>query len=61
MLTNIQDSILIISKNLKILQFLNRGVVWALNGGKLIYLGAFFWRINVLFWGYLVRPQAKQT
>ena len=38
----IQLSTFIISANFKILQFLNKGVVWALKGAKFIILNAFF-------------------
>ena len=43
-------STLIVSTNFKILQFLNRGVVWALNGAKLIIPIAFLRRIDILSW-----------
>ena len=38
----IQLSTFIISANFKILQFLNKDVVWALKGAKFIILSAFF-------------------
>ena len=37
-----QLSTFMISANFKILQFLNKGVVWALKGAKFIILSAFF-------------------
>ena len=43
-------STLIVSTNFKILQFLNRGVVWALNGAKLIIPIAFLRRVDILSW-----------
>ena len=38
----IQLSTFMISANFQILQFLNKGVVWALKGAKFIILRAFF-------------------
>ena len=55
--SNMQYSTLIISTKFKILQFSNKVVVWALNSAKLIIIRAFLWRIYMLCWGYLVRPQ----
>ena len=42
----IQLSTFMISANFKILQFLNKGVVWALKDAKFIIVSAFFWRID---------------
>ena len=44
--------------NFKILQFLNKGVVWALKGAKFIILSAFFWRIDTFCRGNFVSLQA---
>ena len=46
----IQLSTFMISANFEILQFLNKGVVWALKGTKFIILSALFGRIDTFCW-----------
>ena len=64
LLIKIQLSMFMISVNFKILQLLNKGVVWALKGTKFIILSAFFFfflRIDTFSWGNLLSPQAMHT
>ena len=56
-----QLSTFVRSENFKTLQFLNKGVAWALKIAKFIILSVFFWRIDTFCWGNLVSPQARHT